>query len=72
MKTTHWISCDYITFRAPEVQSSLKLEGMEPRDAISKAISELDATISRLNRRKAIYGAFLSGETLSDPEAIKL
>ena len=72
MKTTHWISCDYITFRTPEVQSSLKLDGKSPCDAVSMALFDLDETIDRLKRRRALYGSFLSGETVSDPEAIKL
>jgi len=70
--TTYWISSDYLTLRRGNHQLAIRLDGRDASEAIRSTISEMDATIHRLQRRRALLGVFLNGDAVSDPSALRL
>ena len=61
-----------MTLRRGDDQITVRLDGRDPSTAIGYTVFDLDATIHRLQRRRALLGVFLNGDAVSDPSALGL
>jgi hypothetical protein len=69
-QTTYWTTYDYLTLKRGVHQLAIRLDGREPSEAIRSTISEIDSTIHRLQRRRALLASFLDGDAVADPSAL--
>ena len=70
--TTYWTTSDYLTLKRGDNQITVRLDGRDASEAIGSALFDLDATIYRLQRRRALLGVFLDGKAVADPSALRL
>ena len=70
--TTHWINCGYLTVKNDVGQYSVALEGKEPAEAAFQSIKDANDQIARLQRRIDAMAAFVMGETVDSPDAMRI
>jgi hypothetical protein len=70
--TTYWTSGDFLTLKRGDDQITVRLDGRDASTAIGYTVFDLDATIHRLQRRRALLGVFLNGDAVADPSALRL
>jgi hypothetical protein len=71
-QTTYWISGDFLTLKRGDNQITVRLDGRDASTAICSTLYDLDATIHRLQRRRALLASFLDGDAVADPSALRL
>ena len=72
MKTTYWTTSDYLTLKRDNIQINLRLDGADPLNVARCTVSDLDATIHRLQRQRGLLGQFLVGEAVENPSALRV
>lgn len=71
MTCTHFTSCNYLTIRNHTGQYSLRIDGNAVETAKAQ-VSEIDAEIARLQRRRAAYSQFVKGNSVECPSALRI
>jgi hypothetical protein len=71
-QTTYWTSGDYITLQRGDHQITVRLDGRDASTAVCSTLFDLDATIHRQQRRRALLKEFLDGNAVADPSALRL
>jgi hypothetical protein len=70
--TTYWTTSDCLILKRGDDQITVRLDGRDGAEVVRSTVSEIDATIHRLQRRRALLGVFLDGKAVADPSALRL
>lgn len=67
----HFTSGDYICLKTDKRQLSIKMYGQSPVDAVAKHRNELEYQIDRMTAQLEFLKPFFSGQSVSDPDALR-